>query len=132
MDFIILINQEDFLGDVLAFCVWPFWEIEDVETYVHTYTIVYIYTYIYVQLYIYMCVYNKYIYIIFVNQTLQWEFLYKRKFIAGKIIELFRVICQQATCDEMGGYIECGNNHDISLVGGLEHDCLWLSRNSWE
>ena len=85
----------------------------------------YIYTHIYMYNYIYICVCTIYIYIyIFVNQTLQWEFLYKRKFIAGKIIELFRVICQQATCDEMGGYIECGNNHDISLVGGLEHDFL--------
>ena len=75
-------------------------------------------------MYIYIFIYLPFlhIYILFGNETLQWQFLYKRKFIAGKIIELFRVIFQQATCDEMGGYIEYGNSHDISLVGGLEHE----------
>ena len=97
-----------------------------IQLYVYIYIYIYIYLFIYVYIYIYIYLFTIftyiYIYILFGNETLQWEFLYKRKFIAGKIIELFRVICQQATCDEMGGYIEYGNSHDISLVGGLEHE----------
>ena len=113
---------------LVAFKKRPFWQIQDVESYVHMSTIVciYLHIYIFIRVYIYLFIYlpflHIYIYILFGNETLQWEFLYKRKFIAGKIIELFRVICQQATCDEMGGYIEYGNSHDISLVGGLEHE----------
>ena len=50
---------------LVAFKKRPFWQIQDVESYVHMYTIVciYLHIYIFIRVYIYLFIYHFYIYI---------------------------------------------------------------------